>query len=154
MKRSVSLLAFSILGLGISAAAAQQAPEAQVPDNLEKLSGFKQTGTTDFTVIEQGGDFAEGVKKNLERIKLPEGFKIELYAIVPDARHMAVGPQGIVTFVGTRKDKVWAVTDRNKDRVADEVKDFAPSLTFLEGRVPLYRGTEPRAAVPRSRVLL
>jgi len=26
-----------------------------------------------------------------------------LYAIVPDARHMAVGPQGIVTFVGTRK---------------------------------------------------
>jgi glucose/arabinose dehydrogenase len=41
---------------------------------------------------------------------------------------MAVGPQGIVTFVGTRKDKVWAVTDR--DRVADEVKVFAPSVEF------------------------
>ena len=26
--------------------------------------------------------------------------------IVPDARHMAVGPQGVVTFVGTRKSKV------------------------------------------------
>ena len=70
------------------------------------------------------------IKTTLERIELPPGFKIELYAIVPDARHMAVGPQGIVTFVGTRKDKVWAVTDRNKDRKADEVKDFAPSLQF------------------------
>ena len=38
------------------------------------------------------------------------------------------GPQGVVTFVGTRKTKVWAVTDRDKDRVADEVKEFAPSL--------------------------
>ena len=57
---------------------------------------------------------------------MPAGFKISLYAIVPDARHMAVGPQGIVTFVGTRKTEVWAVTDRNKDRVADEVKNFAP----------------------------
>ena len=34
--------------------------------------------------------------QNLENIKLPDGFKIELFAIVPDARHMAVGPQGIV----------------------------------------------------------
>ena len=41
---------------------------------------------------------------------------------------MAVGPQGIVTFVGTRKTEVWAVTDRNKDGMADEVKNFAPSL--------------------------
>jgi glucose/arabinose dehydrogenase len=80
--------------------------------------------------IDQTGDYADGIKKNLERIKLPAGFKIGLYAVVPDARHMAVGPQGIVTFVGTRKDKVWAVTDRNKDRIADEVKDFAPSLKF------------------------
>ena len=43
---------------------------------------------------------------------------------------MAVGPQGVVTFVGTRKNKVWAVTDRDRDRVADEVKEFAPSLDF------------------------
>ncbi len=68
--------------------------------------------------------------RTLEGIEMPEGFEIELYAVVPDARHIAVGPQGVVTFVGTRKDKVWAVTDRNKDRVADEVKDFAPSIQF------------------------
>jgi glucose/arabinose dehydrogenase len=33
-------------------------------------------------------------------------------------------------FVGTRKTSVWAVTDRNSDGVADEVKSFAPSLKF------------------------
>ena len=125
-----------------------------VPDNLEKLSNFQSTGTTEFTVIQQKGEFADGVKKNLERIKLPEGFKIELYAIVPDARHMAVGPQGIVTFVGTRKDKVWAVTDRNKDRVADEVKDFAPSLQFSIPNGPCFSKDGFLYIAEQNRVLL
>jgi glucose/arabinose dehydrogenase len=43
---------------------------------------------------------------------------------------MAVGPQGVVTFVGTRKSKVYSVTDRDKDRVADDVREFAPSIKF------------------------
>ncbi len=104
---------------------------SQSTDNLEKLGQFKGTGTSmDMKTIEQTGAFADQIKKNLEKIKLPEGFKISLYAIVPDARHIAVGPQGVVAFVGTRKQNVWAVTDRNKDRVADEVKEFAPSIQF------------------------
>jgi len=127
---------------------------ADVPDNLEKLSNFQQTGVTDFTFIEQGGDYAEGIKRTLEKITLPDGFKIELYAIVPDARHMAVGPQGIVTFVGTRKDKVWSVTDRNKDRVADEVKDFAPSLTFAIPNGPCFSDDGFLYIAEQNRVLL
>ena len=103
---------------------------AQSTSNLEKLGNFQSTGTTEFTFIDQKGENADAIRKILEKIKLPDGFKISLYAVVPDARHMAVGPQGIVTFVGTRKTKVWSVTDRNKDRVADEVKDFAPSLSM------------------------
>jgi glucose/arabinose dehydrogenase len=125
-----------------------------VPDNLEKLSNFQSTGVTEFTYIEQGGDFAEGIKRTLERITLPDGFKIGLYAIVPDARHMAVGPQGVVTFVGTRKDKVWAVTDRNKDRVADEVKDFAPSLTFAIPNGPCFSDDGFLYIAEQNRVLL
>jgi glucose/arabinose dehydrogenase len=35
-------------------------------------------------------------------------------------------------FVGTRKTTLWAVTDRNSDGVADEVKPFAPSLNFKQ----------------------
>ena len=111
---------------------------AQTTDNLEKLSNFQSTGVTEFTYIDQKGENADAIKKTLEKIKLPAGFKISLYAIVPDARHMAVGPQGIVTFVGTRKTKVWSVTDRNKDRVADEVKDFAPSLSMAIPNGPCF----------------
>ncbi len=151
MKAIPIILAAGSLSLGLSAAVAQN---THVPENLEKLSNFQTTGTTEFTTIEQGGDFAAGIEKTLERITLPPGFKIALYAIVPDARHMAVGPQGIVTFVGTRKDKVWAVTDRNKDRVADEVKDFAPSLTFSIPNGPCFSKDGFLYIAEQNRVLL
>lgn len=96
------------------------------------LGVFATSGKTmgDHTFIEQGGQKAENLKKILQNIKMPDGFKIDLYAIVPDARDMAMAPQGTVLFVGTRKDKVWVVSDRDRDGVADEVKDFAPSLSF------------------------
>lgn len=108
------------------------------PTPLEQLSSFRTTGTTEFTEIEQTGAKADAIRSTLEKIELPEGFNISLYAIVPDARHIAVGPQGVVTFVGTRKTKVWAVTDRDKDRVADEVKDFAPSLAMTIPNGPCF----------------
>lgn len=38
----------------------------------------------------------------LERIKLPPGFTIGVYAQVPEARSLALGPEGIV-FVGSRR---------------------------------------------------
>ncbi len=98
--------------------------------NLEKLGQFKVTGTKEHTVIDQNAPEANAIRDTLKRIKMPPGFKIDLYALVPDARHMAMAPQGTVLFVGTKKKKVWAVMDRNRDRVADEVKDFAPSLEF------------------------
>lgn len=149
MKTLLATAAAAALSAGM--AFAQGAP---VPDNLEKLSNFQTTGTTDFTFVEQTGPFADGIRRTLERITLPEGFKIELYAIVPDARHIAVGPQGIVTFVGTRKDKVWAVTDRNKDRVADEVKDFAPSLRFSIPNGPCFSRDGFLYIAEQNRVLL
>jgi hypothetical protein len=127
--RKASLAVAAAFAVVVSAlpAVAQQ-PAA---GNLEKLGEFKTTGTAmDIPTISQTGAKADAIKKTLARIKLPPGFKISLYAIVPDARHMAVGAQGVVTFVGTRKSKVWAVTDRDKDRVADEVKEFAPSIGF------------------------
>jgi len=104
---------------------------APAQDNLHKLSQFKSTGTPlKIETVPQGGAKADAIRKTLARIRLPAGFRIDLYALVPDARHMAVGPQGVVTFVGTRKDRVYAVTDRAKMGVAEEVKVFAPSLDF------------------------
>jgi glucose/arabinose dehydrogenase len=123
-----SVLTSLLTAAAIVPANAQPAP----PGNLEKLSAFQQTGTAmEIPTVPQGGAKAAAINKSLEQIKLPPGFKISLYALVPDARHIAVGPQGVVTFVGTRKTKVYAVTDRDKDRVADEVKEFAPSLKFM-----------------------
>jgi glucose/arabinose dehydrogenase len=103
---------------------------ALAQSNLEKLGAFKVTGTKDHVYVDQDGPEADSIRSVLEGIKLPDGFKIELYALVPDARHMAMAPQGTVLFVGTKKNKVWAVMDRDRNKVADEVKDFAPSLEF------------------------
>ncbi|MEO6407977.1 MAG: PQQ-dependent sugar dehydrogenase, partial [Burkholderiaceae bacterium] len=43
---------------------------------------------------------------------------------------MAVAPSTNMLFVGTRKNTVWAVTNRNSGDVATEVKPFAPSAKF------------------------
>ena len=128
--RSGALLAStmfaSLLAVSVSAPAS-----AQSTDNLEKLSNFQSTGASmERETVPQTGPRVAAVNKTLSNIKLPDGFKISLYAIVPDAREMAIGPTTGVVFVGTRKSKVWAVTDRDKDRVADEVKVFAPSVQF------------------------
>jgi glucose/arabinose dehydrogenase len=104
---------------------------AQGNQTYEKMKQFK-VATTDLNipVVPQGGTNAAAIKENLKRVKMPPGFKIDLFAIVPDARHMAVAPSTNMLFVGTRKTTVWAVTDRNSDGVADEVKSFAPGLNF------------------------
>ena len=106
------------------------ATTAFAQSNLKKLSAFKSTGTAMMELIPQEGKRADSIRAVLDGIEMPDGFEIDLYAIVPDARHMAVGPQGVVTFVGTRKNEVYSVTDRDKDRVADDVKQFAPSVDF------------------------
>jgi len=49
----------------------------------------------------------------LDRIKLPPGFKISLYADdVPGARSMALSPDGTL-FAGTRGSRVYALPNRN-----------------------------------------
>ncbi|MFC7396862.1 PQQ-dependent sugar dehydrogenase [Chelatococcus sp. GCM10030263] len=121
-------LLFAASTVALAGTALAQPTPAPKAGNLDKLSEFRQTGTVEPPLVPQTGRRVDALKKNLERVKLPSGFTIELYAVVPDARHMAVGPSTGVVFAGTRKSKVYAVTDRDKDRVADEVKEFAPSV--------------------------
>ena len=125
MKLLKLLLAMTAAGLAIGASA--QAPK----DNMSNLKQMKVSGTDlNIPTVPQDGRKADALRANLKKIKLPPGFKIELYAVVPDARHMAVAPSTNMLFVGTRKTTVWAVTDRNSEGVASEVKAFAPSLNF------------------------
>ena len=123
----------SLFTLGTLAAAASllaAAAQAQAP-NIENLKQMKISGVdTSMPPVPQEGKNAAALRENLKRIKLPPGFKIDLYAVVPDARHMAVAPSTNMLFVGTRKNTVWAVTNRNSGDVATEVKPFAPSAKF------------------------
>jgi len=123
-KHSLRLIAAVALAATVALPAAAQ-------QNIEKLKQMKvATADLNIPVVPQTGANANAIKDNLKRVKLPPGFKIELFAVVPDARHMAVAPSTNMLFVGTRKTSVYAVTDRNSDGVADEVKSFAPSLKF------------------------
>ncbi|MEM8571315.1 MAG: PQQ-dependent sugar dehydrogenase [Pseudomonadota bacterium] len=125
---------------------------AMAQDNMEKLTNMQRTDAA-FTFVDQDGERAEALRGILDHINVPEGFEISLYAVVPDARSMAVAPQGTVVFAGTRKDKVWSIVDRDRNRVADEVKDFAPSITFDIPNGPCFSPDGFLYIAERNRVL-
>ena len=72
-------------------------------------------------------------KYNLDKIKLPAGFKINVYASKVDkARSMCVSPNGTV-FVGTKGDKVYAITDKTHDGKSTKVYEIASGLKLPNG---------------------
>jgi glucose/arabinose dehydrogenase len=70
----------------------------------------------------------------LQKIKLPPGFQISIYARdVPGARSMTLSPNGVL-FVGTRMEgNVYAILDTNKDNKADEVITLARGMNMPNG---------------------
>ena len=89
----------------------------------------------------------EGV--HLDKIQMPPGFNIQVYAAgLPGARSMVLSPGGVL-FVGTRRmDKVYAVVDRDADQKSDAcyVINLDPhvaalGMKFYTGRMfpPPYR---------------
>ena len=70
----------------------------------------------------------------VERIKLPAGFKIDIYAEgVKNARQMVRGDQGTI-FVGSRRaGKVWALSDTHGDQRADQVREIDSGLDMPSG---------------------
>lgn len=72
-------------------------------------------------------------KYQLEKIKLPAGFKIDVYAEVKNARSLALSPSGIL-FVGNRSaNSVYAVVDEDKDGRGDKVYTIASDLESPNG---------------------
>jgi glucose/arabinose dehydrogenase len=71
---------------------------------------------------------------DLEKIKLPPGFTIAVYADnVPNARGMTLGKNGTL-FVGSRsKSDVYAVVDTDGDQRADKVYTLARGLNMPVG---------------------
>ena len=127
IKRKALGLAVSLaLSFGASAAFAKGDDAA-----LEKLGSFKRTDAPQpMKRVAQDPKYAENLRKMLRQVKLPDGFKIELFAIVPDARGMAVSRNTATVWVGTLKSAVYSVNDGDMDNVADTVDEFSGSIKF------------------------
>jgi glucose/arabinose dehydrogenase len=120
-----------------------------------------------FSGPSEGAGGADSVK--LEKIKLPPGFRIELYsAEVPNARSMVRGAEGTI-FVGTRTaGNLYALLDRDRDQRADQVLTLARGLNMPNGvafrdgalyvaevnRILRYDGIESRLSAPKAPVVL
>jgi len=65
----------------------------QAPQNIEKLKQMKPSGTDpNIPSVPQTGKKADALRENLKRVKLPPGFKIELFAVVLLQHHQdAIG---------------------------------------------------------------
>lgn len=70
----------------------------------------------------------------IERLRLPDGFKIEVYAdSIDGARSMAMGDDGTL-FVGTRNEnRVYAIQDRDNDFRADNIIILDTALQMPNG---------------------
>jgi len=107
------------------------AVEAQ--HNAENAKQFKTAGIdTKAPGVPQAGNNAAAIKEVLKRIKLPPGFRIELFALAPAARQMAVDSKSNAVFVGTRRSTVWVVADHKGTGVAADVRPFAPEVRFAD----------------------
>ena len=76
-------------------------------------------------------DYAKSLP--LDKIKLPAGFSIDVYAEVENARSMAISPSGVI-YVGNRdKNNVYAIKDTDGDQKADKKWVVASDLNQPNG---------------------
>lgn len=69
----------------------------------------------------------------VDKIKLPTGFQIHVFAEAPGARSMCYGAKGTL-FVGTMGEgKVYAIVDKDGNGVADKVYTIASGLNMPNG---------------------
>ena len=120
-------IAFAV-GLGVAVSAlAQQPPPAWKQGQPSTMADSKLAPHPPRMTVTPADQIP------LDRIKVPPGFKVELWASgIPGARMMTRGDQGTV-FVGTRIiGRVYAVSDRSGKR---ESKIIAEKLTQPNGVV-------------------
>lgn len=118
MNRKIVLLLAVFVGFGCN-------PGKNAEDTLQDASG--SAGTSHSAITEYSATLP------LEKIKMPPGFQIQVFAEVDNARSMALSPSGIV-YVGNRHaDKVYAVQDVDGDGIADKRWVLASGLNTPNG---------------------
>lgn len=101
---------------------------------------------------------------DLDDIELPDGFAIEIYAEVPNARSLAQGSDGVVFVSNRRADSVYAVVPGRPNRVIEisDDHDTPNGIAYRDGdlyvaeidRVYVYRGIDKRLNNPPQPELL
>ena len=140
--RSMHRVAWSLGGalaavvLAGSMAAAQQAPAATEPPPpwaQGRPSGDIKLAPVAPLPIPTAAD-----KLPVDKLKVPKGFKLEVYAAnVPNARSLRLGDRGTVFVSNRTLDKIYAVVDKGGKR---EVKVIAQGLYRPNG-IALHNGT-------------
>lgn len=107
------------------------------------LFAFANCNSVNFPDKKEAKEIAanpEVLQQHLKDIKLPKGFKIDIYAAnVPNARAMSLSPSGTL-FVGSMGEgKVYAVRDEDGDKKADKVYTIAEGLNMPVG-VAFHQG--------------
>lgn len=75
---------------------------------------------------------AAAAAPDLRQVQVPAGFKLEIYAEVPGARHLAMAPDGTL-FVGTIGSKVFAVTPQRKVHEIASALNGPNGVAFADG---------------------
>jgi glucose/arabinose dehydrogenase len=150
--KRISLLAIAVLLLQCSSGSRTEntpPPEAAEDGSVPALTEYQRT-------------------LPLEKIKLPDGFSIAVFAEVDNARSLAISPSGTI-FVGNRNgDKVYAVKDTDGDFKADKKWVIASGLNMPNGiafrdgdlyvaevsRITKYVGIESTLSAPPKPVVV
>ncbi len=81
----------------------------------------------------QGAPQQAPPEPRLERLNLPPGFTIEVFARVPGARSLRIADDGARIYVSTRGSEIFAVLDPERDGVVNGVVKVAGGLNVPNG---------------------
>ena len=79
-----------------------------------------------------------GQSLDLNKLRLPDGFSISVYAEVENPRQLTLGDENTV-YVGSLRGKVWSLKSSADGAAASEVSVIAEDLNTPTG-VAYYRG--------------
>jgi glucose/arabinose dehydrogenase len=115
---------------------AQQTPAANEPP--PPWAQGRPAGHTSLAPVTPPPLAAAADKVPVDKLKVPKGFKIEIYASgIPNARSLRLGDKGTVFVSNRTLDKIYAIVDKGGKR---EVKVIAKDLYRPNG-IELHNGT-------------
>ena len=79
------------------------------------------------------GPFAQSLNLPIEKLKLPQGFQISIYAELPNPRQLALSDNGIVYAGSFRAGNLYSLTDIDSNGVADAVHIIDNNLNLPTG---------------------